>query len=182
MNTNLESKKYPGHVAESWIESEAAGKPVLRVTFTVEGERVEWTCWLEDMEKDGKPSSNARGLAALGVTREDLQNWARGNELVGLDRREVDLVIEINDKGYPFVKWVNDPREARAAKPLDRGQRVTFAKKAAAALAALGGTVAPAQQAAPPLPRQGRPPGLIEPPRRRPPPSGDLGDDGDLPF
>lgn len=156
---SIEARKYPGNYARSWREDETkSGKPVLRVVFELNGEDVEWTCWLEDMEKDGAPSSNARGLAALGVTRDDLQNWARGNELVGLDRNAVDLVVEINDSGYPFVKWVNDPREQRAAKPLDKGARASFAKRAAQALAQLPASPAQSQERTGPPPRSAPPP------------------------
>lgn len=158
---SIESRKYPGNYARSWREDTVAtregDKGVLRVVFELNGESIEWTCW-EEMEKDGKPSSNARGLAALGVTKEDLRTWASGGELQGLDRNAVDLVVEFNEKGYPYVKWVNDPREQRAAKPLDKGARASFAKRAAQALAQLPASPAQSQE------RTGPPPGRMQPP------------------
>lgn len=182
-NGNIESRKYPGYRSTGWQEDTATtgegDKGILRVAFEINGERIEWTCWLDNMVNDkGQPSANARGLAALGVTRDDLAAWARGGELVGLDRNEVDLVVEFDKGGYPKVKYVNDPREMRAAKPLDKGQRASFAKRAAAALAQL-----PASPAQPQPERQGPPPGRMQPPAQarqpEPPP---YGADDDIPF
>lgn len=138
MNEQLRPGTYPSVRATNWRDDTTQnGDPILRVTFDVQGFEVEWTCWMNDMFKDGKPSSNLRGLQALGVTEADLTAWSQGEELRGLDRNAVTVVVESNKNGYSIVKWVNDPREMRQSKPLDRGQRAQVGQKMAQALQAM---------------------------------------------
>lgn len=180
MREQLKPGTYRGR-AESWvddtIETKTRGdQPVLRVTFNIPfddggAEQLDWICWAADLYNDqGAPSANLRGLQACGVTTADVQGWMQTGTLTGLDRNDVDLVVEHNDRGYAFVRWVNGQREARVQKPLDRGTKAMLAKKLLGALQAAerqgGAAPSPAQQ--PPPPRQGRPAGRIDPPPRRP--------------
>lgn len=168
MRQQLRAATYRGR-ASSWVDDTVdtrdGSKPVLKVTFDIDGEsdRPEWTCWVDDLyNREGQPSSNLKGLLALGVTIEDVQAWLSSGELRGLDRNDVDLVVEHNDRGYAYVRWVNGPRELRAQKPLDRGTKAQIAQRMLGALAKSG---APA--AAPP-----QQPGRLEPPPRPTAPKG----------
>lgn len=152
--------------ASDWIidtvDTRDGVRTIVKVKFPVtdeEGRRgsPRWTCWLDSLMKDGKPSANLKGLLACGVTMDDVQRFARGetDSIAGLDRNEVNVVCEEDAQGYLQVKWVNDLHgggaKLEAKRPLDRAQRARVGQSMLAALASLGEAVpkAPAQQTPP---------------------------------
>ncbi len=170
MREQLSAGTYSRRRATSWADDTATtrngDKAILKVTFDIEGDRIDWTCWVEDLYNDkGEPSANLKGLLALGVTMDDVQTWLSTGELRGLDRNDVDLVVEHNDRGYAYVKYVNGPRELKAQKPLDRGAKAKIAQAMLGALARVG---APASA----------PPGRLDPPPRDTPSTSKKGNGG----
>ncbi len=97
--------------------SRTKGTPFVGVIFTVTdgpcaGQKVKWDGWLT-------PKTAKRTMESLqhcGWTGDDISVFASG-ALNGIDRNEVDLVVEMEsyqgtddtkrDKKYPKVQWVN---------------------------------------------------------------------------
>lgn len=121
--------------AHSWCEETLNnGKAILRVRFSVVldglGLYADWTCWLDDLFKDGKPSSSLRGLINLGVTDKDIGKWASGSQpLEGLNRNLVRIIVEHDRFGYLAVKYVNALNYEMTDAPLPLAQRKQAAQR-----------------------------------------------------
>lgn len=139
---NISAGYYNGQRARSWQDDTVNDKPVLKVYFDVQGEEISWTCWPDMQNQEGEPSANLKGLIALGATLEDIERWAKGGELEGLDRNEVSLKVEMNKNGWPLVKYVNEPRAMREAQPLGAKERSDFARSIYAAMKKAGAPAA----------------------------------------
>lgn len=98
-------------------ESQKKGTPFVGVRFVVSGDKgrgegIKWEGWLTSNTAERTLES----LAHCGWTGDDLSVFANG-DLHGLDRNEVDLVVEMEPYAgtdpekmgneYPKVKWVN---------------------------------------------------------------------------
>lgn len=150
----VEPGRYSDHRAVKWwdetIVVNGDEKSVLKVECDIDADP--WTCWVDDLyNPEGKPSANLRGLMAFGVTLADIEQWGRTGRLEGLDRNAVNLVVENNKKGYPTIKYVNDPNERgpmREVQPLSAQKKTEVARRIYAALKKEG---APASA---PLPTQ----------------------------
>ena len=58
--------------ASRWEEDTATvqgqDKPIVKVYFDIDGTEVDWTCWVDDLYKDGQPSTNLRGRPVQGAS------------------------------------------------------------------------------------------------------------------
>lgn len=167
------NKRYLRSKAQEWVLGESEnGKPHIAVSFKVkdtDGEEkfVSWRGFFTEATTERTIES----LRYMGFEGDDLAN------LVGLDKNEVDLVVEDEEyegKTFPRVQWVNKPRGPQVKTALEGQKLSTFAAQMKAAFrahdAAGGKRVSTKPPSAKPSPPQGGPP--------EPPPL----TDADLPF
>lgn len=118
------NKRYLRSKALEWKLGESdGGKPYLGVSFkvkdTLDGEEkfVGWRGFFTEATTDRTIES----MRYMGFEGDDLSN------LVGLDKNEVELVVEDEEyegKMYPRVQWVNKPRGPMVKNELD-GQKLS---------------------------------------------------------
>jgi len=102
---------------EAQLTEAKTGTPGIQIVFAVsdgdhKGQRVRWTGWMTDKTLDRTLES----LEHCGWAGDDLGEFG-DRELHGLDKKEVELVIEMEDyqgsdekyvgKSFPRVQWVN---------------------------------------------------------------------------
>jgi len=106
---------YRAH-AISWAwDTTKNGDPCIALMFELldgkPGYQIDGRLYLDESKPD------AKGRTALSRSMEALHAMGLQGELTadlaGLDQGEVNLVTDINEKGYAVVKWVNAPRAPR---------------------------------------------------------------------
>lgn len=117
MTTNIpEPGTYRARAVEWSWDTAKSGDPCLSLIFGFTGEhegfRLDGRMYFDTDKPDAKGKTaldrSMEVLAAMG-----LQNGELSTEMPGIDQGEVDLVCEINEKGYLAVKWINAPRSKR---------------------------------------------------------------------
>lgn len=76
------------------------------------GYQIDGRLYLDESKPDAKGrTALSRSMEAL--TAMGLEGGALTPDLAGIDRGEVEIVTDINDKGYARIKWINAPRAPR---------------------------------------------------------------------
>jgi hypothetical protein len=162
------NKRYYRGKAKEWTMSEAStGKPMLVVLFDVltEGADVNALTW-RGFFTEATMDRTIEAMRYMGFEGDDL------SDITGLDRLEVDLVVEDEEytdeatgevKTSAKVQWVNKPRALSVKTVLEGDKLKSFAAEMKAAFrkvdAAAGKrTPAPAAKRAPPTGPQGAEP------------------------
>jgi hypothetical protein len=167
------NKRYYRGKAKEWAMSEAStGKPMLVVLFDVltEGATEKSLTW-RGFFTDATADRTIESLRAMGFEGDDLST------LEGLDKNEVDLVVEDEEytdpetgqvRAVPKVQWVNRPR-ALSVKTVMEGDKLrSFAAEMKArfrAVDAAAGKRTPSKPAAAPAgagPKTPEPPPLTD--------------------
>ena len=102
--------------AQSWAwDTTKNGDPCIAIMFELidgkPGYQIDGRLYLDESKPD------AKGRTALSRSMEALHAMGlQGDltaDLAGIDQGEVNLVTDINEKGYACVKWINAPRSPR---------------------------------------------------------------------
>lgn len=211
--TTLQPSTYTARAREWSWDTDRDGNPCLALMFEIEGGehagyQIEGRLFLDETKAD------KNGRTALDRSMEALRAMGLKGDLVadlaGLDAGTVEIVTDINEKGYAKIKYINAPRAARELRtfaPPDAGSlggflaKINARSRAIAARVQASGTVqvspqpqrpaAPAQRAASanaaPRPQQTQqraqqPAQRQAPPRMPPSGSQDFGADDEIPF
>lgn len=106
--------------ARSWAwDTTKNGDMCLAVMFALigehEGYQIDGRLYFDDEKPDPKGRTaldrSMEVLHAMGLQGDDLSVIDEGTG--GIDAGEVELVVVINDKGYPQTKYINAPRRGR---------------------------------------------------------------------
>jgi hypothetical protein len=96
--------------ATSWAwDASREGTPCLAVRFALEGSDVALDGRLFfDSDRPDKAGKTPLDRSLVALRAMGLEG-PLAETMTGLDRGTVELVTDINDRGYPRIKWINPP-------------------------------------------------------------------------